>query len=532
MFTPPPSPLPIPRIIVTDEPESESGSESDSRLRIEEEGKTKKKDKNSSELDSSSPLHIIPSSQSGEKSFSSRKEQQQQTKMKVQVTPTQAQAQAIAAAEAIIRDYERKKRTARRTRWAVLLVPAILVLVAFTSRRVSMPFDALDELEEALGRGVDVDANVDVIDWMRAGDDASLLVPLRSEVRTDSVVPPLQSESERHEQTYRIHHIQNHKRQTLSLTNPAAPSSSILITPDASNSALNSDSGSVSPTGTDSSSSPTTTVPQTEQTIPPVPDTSNPPVLPTPFPQPFDTTGATSNVTTQACANFFTNMTQTLPFRSCRPFSLLEQFSSEFIEQAQTNLTLLNTLIFGTCTTSTPLDTCTANMDWFASSLSSSCSSELSQNNLMVTQTLLGLQSYALLRQAACLVNQQSNTYCYASAAHDASPADLYLYQLPLGIGFPVATTQPSCSTCAKSVLALYADALRGGNSSARGLRGTYEPAASLAESVCGTGFASVGVATGGSSGAAAARSWGSWGGWWAVVMSACVLASSVLAWL
>ncbi|KAL5499163.1 hypothetical protein ACEPAH_1681 [Sanghuangporus vaninii] len=529
MFTPPPSPLPVPRIIVTDESESGSGSDSDSssRLRIEEEGNREKKDKNSSELDSPSSFYTIPSSQSGEKIGLSRKEQQQQTKMKVQVTPTQAQT--AAAAEAIIRDYERKKRTARRTRWAVLLVPAVLVLVAFTSRRVLTPFDALDELEEALGRGIDVSSNVDVVDVQ---DDASLLVPSRSEVRTDSVVASLQGDSERHEQTtYRVHHVQNHRRQTLSLTNPAAPSSSILITPDASHSAVNSDSGSVSPTGTDSSSSPTTTVPQTEQTIPSVPDASNPPVLPTPFPQPFDTTGATGNVTTQTCANFFTNMTQTLPFRSCRPFSLLEQFSSEFIEQAQTNLTLLNTLIFGTCTTSTPLDTCTANMAWFASSLASSCATELSQNNLLVAQTQLGLQAYALLRQAACLVNQQADIYCYASAAHDSSPADLYLYQLPLGIGFPVTTTQPSCSTCAKSVLALYADALRGGNSSARGLEGTYEPAASQAESVCGTGFASVGVATKGSSGAR--RSWGSLGeSWGALVMSACcVLASSVLVW-
>ncbi|KAL5523183.1 hypothetical protein ACEPAF_1450 [Sanghuangporus sanghuang] len=530
MFTPPPSPLPVPRIIVTDESESESESGSDSRLRIEEEGKRKKKDKNSSGLDSASPFYIIPSSQPGEKSGSSGREEQQQTKMKVQVAPTQAQAHA----EAIIRDYERKKRTARRTRWAVLLVPAVLVLVALTSRRVLTPFGAPDELEEALDRGIDVNANVNVnaLDGMKVGDDAALLVPSRSEVRTDSVVASLQGDSERHGQTYRIHHIQNHKRQTLSLTDPAAPSSSVLITPDASNSALSSDSGSVSPTGTDSSSSPTTTVPQTEQTIPPVPDTSNPPALPTPFPQPFDTTGATSNVTTQTCANFFTNMTQTLPFRSCRPFSLLEQFSSEFIE-AQTNLTLLNTLIFGTCTTSTPLDTCTANMDWFASSLTSFCSTEVSQNNLLVAQTLLGLQSYALLRQAACLVNQQSNTYCYASAAHDSSPADLYLYQLPLGIGFPVSTTQPSCSTCAKSILALYAEALRGGNSSASGLEETYEPAASQAESVCGTGFAAVGVATEGTSGAAGSwRSWGSWGSWSAVVMSACVLASSVLVWL
>lgn len=141
-------------------------------------------------------------------------------------------------------------------------------------------------------------------------------------------------------------------------------------------------------------------------------------------------------------------------------------------------------------------------MDWFASSLSTECSTELRDNNAKVQQTLLGLQSYSLLRKAACLVNQQSNTYCYASAAHASSPADLYYYQLPLGIGFPVATTQPSCSTCGKSVLSLFAEAVRSGNSSAGGLKETYEAAANQAESVCGTGFAAVGLATSGSSAA------------------------------
>lgn len=56
----------------------------------------------------------------------------------------------------------------------------------------------------------------------------------------------------------------------------------------------------------------------------------NPP-LPTPFPQPFDTT-LSKNFSTQACIDFYTNMTQSLPFRRCRPFGLLAEYSSQFIE--------------------------------------------------------------------------------------------------------------------------------------------------------------------------------------------------------
>ena len=63
-------------------------------------------------------------------------------------------------------------------------------------------------------------------------------------------------------------------------------------------------------------------------TVPTIPN--NPP-LPTPFPQPFDTT-LSKNFSTQACLDFYTNMTLSLPFRRCRPFGLLAEYSSQFIE--------------------------------------------------------------------------------------------------------------------------------------------------------------------------------------------------------
>jgi hypothetical protein len=81
--------------------------------------------------------------------------------------------------------------------------------------------------------------------------------------------------------------------------------------------------------GAGSSSIPPTPTQSSSPSVPTIPTSS--PVLPTPFPQPFDTT-LTNNFTTNSCETFFTNMTQSLPFRQCRAFSLLSQTSSAFLE--------------------------------------------------------------------------------------------------------------------------------------------------------------------------------------------------------
>ncbi|THG99988.1 hypothetical protein EW145_g7157 [Phellinidium pouzarii] len=354
--------------------------------------------------------------------------------------------QAVRAAAAVMADnHQRKQQTARRTRWAILLVPAVLVLVAVTTRQ-ALTFDVFEELDK------------------------------HSEVW-------LGGTSLRHGQSH-------HKRvpQTLSLSSDlVVPSSTIFVS---SVSALDSaQSGSQTASQTPSS----TAVPIAQQTIPPAPNASDPPTLPIPFPVAFDAIGAGSNVTTLSCQNFFLNMTQTEPFLSCRPLSLLEQYSEAFL-QSQTNLTALNTILWGTCNTTLSESTCVSNMDWFASALSSHCSTELAQNNEMATGTLLALKAYPLVRSAGCLADPMSDVYCYALAVQ-SSPADFALYSLPLGLGIPNTTT-PSCSSCASDILAVYADALKVGNRSADGLKDTYEPAAQSAESTCGNGYAQVGVVT------------------------------------
>ena len=96
-----------------------------------------------------------------------------------------------------------------------------------------------------------------------------------------------------------------------------------------SSSSSSSSSLSAPPTSTSTSSgSATSSSSSSTQTLPSVP--SSPPVLPTPFPQAFDGI-LTQNFTTSSCLNFFNNMTASMEFRSCRPFSFLSSTSSTFI---------------------------------------------------------------------------------------------------------------------------------------------------------------------------------------------------------
>lgn len=80
------------------------------------------------------------------------------------------------------------------------------------------------------------------------------------------------------------------------------------------------------PSSTSSSSPSSTTA--ANGPIPTVP--SSDPGIPTPFPQPFD--DLTQNYSSTSCFNFFSNMTNTAAFRSCRPLALLIQSSSDFTE--------------------------------------------------------------------------------------------------------------------------------------------------------------------------------------------------------
>ncbi|KAF8842430.1 hypothetical protein BDN67DRAFT_926287 [Paxillus ammoniavirescens] len=226
-------------------------------------------------------------------------------------------------------------------------------------------------------------------------------------------------------------------------------------------------------------------VPRGTPTVPTVPAT---PVLPTPFPQPFDTTLST-NFSTNSCYNFFINMLQSDSFRSCRPFSLLITKSNAFQEQAQKDIDSMNTDVWGTCNTDIPQDQCDANMASFASSLQSSCQTDLANQVGMAVSTLIALQAYDLMRNAACQVDT-ANSYCYVDAVANSDPSSYWFYQLPLGQPLPP-ITDGACSECTKGLMAMYAAALDSTNSTnLDGLAETYANAADSLNNVCGSAYA------------------------------------------
>ncbi|KAG9047228.1 hypothetical protein FS837_002750 [Tulasnella sp. UAMH 9824] len=223
------------------------------------------------------------------------------------------------------------------------------------------------------------------------------------------------------------------------------------------------------------------------ETAPSIPDPPLP--VPTPFPQPFDTTFS-YNFTTSSCQAWFANsLLANLTFRQCRPVSLLLPASAAFF-QAQSNLTLLTSIIGGTCNTVRSVDDCLGTMGWLASEIQKDtvCGKDLKDQNAMALEALNGFRNYQFMREAGCLINQRTNSYCFVDAVASSSPVDFYFYTLPLGTPLPNKTT-PSCSTCVESLMSIYAT--QAGNKTLD-ISKTYAKAAQKAIDVCGANYATI----------------------------------------
>ncbi|KAF9450318.1 hypothetical protein P691DRAFT_810633 [Macrolepiota fuliginosa MF-IS2] len=166
--------------------------------------------------------------------------------------------------------HDRKRQTGRRFKWAVLIVPLVLILITASTQYLTHPaaFDAFSPTSPK--------------EWSR------LLAQTKD---------------------WRLH--RRHPTPQTNAFDSEATSSSA----DSSSTAV----PILSPTPS------VAVVPQPTPTKP-----SAPPTLPTPFPQPFDPQ-LTLNFSSVSCLGFFTNMTQSAAFRPCRPFSLLSQSSADFI---------------------------------------------------------------------------------------------------------------------------------------------------------------------------------------------------------
>ncbi|KAF8622380.1 hypothetical protein AX15_007062 [Amanita polypyramis BW_CC] len=370
----------------------------------------------------------------------------------------------LAATRALVYDNIEEKPVRRQPWWALLLVPLVLVMITLSTRYLTHPaaFDLLIQDPSS-------------ISWKTVLDEGTDFRP---------------HHRHSHSQLQDDHHQHDLGRRAEAWTNTGLVST---VTGGTNTASGILDTSAVA-TGatTTATATATSTIPVSAQSVPTVP--TSPPVLPTPFPQPFSAGIPTDNMST-SCLNFFTNMTNSLAFRSCRPFSLLLQ-SSEGLIDAQTNLMSENVLIWGTCNVTPGKDQCISNMGWFASQLQSSCKQEVQSNVPIATDTLTALQAYGLMYDVACATNPATNAYCYVEAVQNSNPADMYLYQLPINIAFPNSAT-PTCSACSKDVLNTYLAAVQDPTQSGnlKALAATYNSGARAVDIQCGSTFVALNAA-------------------------------------
>lgn len=188
---------------------------------------------------------------------------------------------------------ESKRRVGRKTKWTVLAVPLVLIFITASTRYITHPivFDAFS------------DPPLLSADWRAWTSRLTDWTPHKRHIAVDSQLD-VASES-------------SSASASIAFPSSTLPSESLSL----------------------STATPTSSTSSDTQDIPTVPNST--PVLPTPFPQPFDTLAI--NFSSVTCYNFILNMTNTAPFRSCRPFSLLLSTSNEFIKVCHLHCRKTNT---------------------------------------------------------------------------------------------------------------------------------------------------------------------------------------------
>ncbi|KAF8342630.1 uncharacterized protein EI90DRAFT_2902734, partial [Cantharellus anzutake] len=204
-----------------------------------------------------------------------------------------------------------------------------------------------------------------------------------------------------------------------------------------------------------------------------------------PVPQPWDSS-LSYNFSSTSCLSFFTAQLANITFRQCRSFGLLLGYSEDFFN-IETNLTLLTATLYGTCNTVPSPEECVQVENWMSANMDDPavCAKDKDNENSIVLEAKGGFDQYLMMREVGCLVNNQTNAYCFAEAVANSSPSDAYYYNIPLGLPLPP-TTVPSCNTCTREVMKIYA---RYAENSMYDVSKTYSSAANFSNTKCGRGY-------------------------------------------
>lgn len=164
-----------------------------------------------------------------------------------------------------------------------------------------------------------------------------------------------------------------------------------------------------------------------------------------------------TNFTSTNCPSFFATFLADPTFTACAPFSLLLTTSTAFFTAERSPYSLLPYVLDASCAADST--TCTALMDTLAREIkgTGACGADLALGNPLATEALQGFLNYRLYREVGCQKsNSTEGTYCFADAAANSQPDDLYTYYAGEGTSLPSGTT-PDCGSCTQGLFAIYA---------------------------------------------------------------------------
>lgn len=163
-----------------------------------------------------------------------------------------------------------------------------------------------------------------------------------------------------------------------------------------------------------------------------------PSTAPSPAPTPLDT--SISLALSQKCLYYLSNLIASPEFTACLPFSLLLSSSNGYKSEVATatkisDYTYLNDLLAYVNSPQPSSERCD---QLFASYLpqfqdDANCGKDVAQRVPTARQARRGIGNYAVMREAAGIINPSTGVYCYLEAIASPRPDDLYLWMMPSG---------------------------------------------------------------------------------------------------
>lgn len=208
------------------------------------------------------------------------------------------------------------------------------------------------------------------------------------------------------------------------------------------------------------------------------------------MPAPFDT--ISNNFANATCVAFFRSFLSNSTIMNCHAVSLLLETSNSFFHMLASAVATSHVLDVA-C--SQPVTTCATTLSSLAKEMlrSENCGPDFDAGNYVVQSTYRDLMAYEPMYHATCLINPDTQDYCFVDAVtNTTTPNDYNVYFMPLGSS--LGAKRLTCNRCLQATMNIFAHwALVDGQS----LDSTYLASARNVNTVCGPGFANTHVTVG-----------------------------------